>query len=110
MEKKKIQILGSGCPACKGFFETVKKIVEELKIEADVEYITDVEKIIGMGVISVPALSIDNKIVLKGGFHSIKKIKEILLQAFLNNNIIEDKDNDDCDCDSDGCSRCKGCC
>lgn len=59
MKNKKIQVLGSGCPACKGFFETVKKIVEELKIEAEVEveYITDIETIIGMGVISVPALS-----------------------------------------------------
>ena len=51
MENKitKIQVLGTGCPTCKQLFEAVKKIATELKIETEVEYITDVTETIKMG-------------------------------------------------------------
>jgi len=44
----KIQVLGSGCPACRNLFELTKKAVEELNLKAEVEYISDIQKIIEM--------------------------------------------------------------
>jgi len=73
-----IQILGSGCPTCKRLLETTKKIVQELKIETEVEYITDVAKIVEMGVMASPVLAIDGKPVLIGGGHSEDEIKNVL--------------------------------
>lgn len=73
-----IQVLGSGCPTCKQLLETTKKIARELKIETEVEYITDVAKIVEMGVISSPVLAVDGKPVLTGGCHSEDEIKNVL--------------------------------
>ena len=77
-----IQILGSGCPTCKQFLETTKKIVQKLNIKAEVEYITDVVKIIEMGVMSSPVLAVNGNPILTGGGHSDDEIKAALLQAF----------------------------
>jgi len=74
----KIQVLGSGCPTCKKFFELTKKAVEELEIKADVEYITDIQKIIEMGVMQSPVLAVDEKPVISGFLPDIEKIKEVL--------------------------------
>ena len=42
----KIQVLGSGCPTCKKLFELTKQAVEELDLKTEVEYITDIQKIV----------------------------------------------------------------
>ncbi len=73
-----IQVLGSGCPSCKKLYELTQKAVEELKLKAEVEYITDVTKIIEMGVMSSPVLAIDGKPALVGSVPDVKKIKSLL--------------------------------
>jgi len=74
----KIQVLGSGCPTCKNLFELTKKAVSELGIEANVEYITDITKLIELGIMQSPAMVIDGKLVMTGS-GNINRIKEILL-------------------------------
>jgi small redox-active disulfide protein 2 len=74
----KIQVLGSGCPACRNLFELTKKAVEELQLDTEVEYISDIQKIIEMGLMQSPVLVIDNKPVMVGFVPSIGKIKEII--------------------------------
>jgi len=76
----KIQVLGSGCPTCKKLFELTKKAVEELGLKTEVEYITDIQKIIEMGVMQSPVLAIDDKPVMVGFVPDIEKIKEIVLR------------------------------
>jgi small redox-active disulfide protein 2 len=70
-----IQVLGSGCPTCKKLFELTKEAVLELNLKARVEYVTDVSKIIEMGVMSSPVLAIDGKPALVGFLPDIEKIK-----------------------------------
>jgi len=74
----KIQVLGSGCPTCKKLFELTKKAVEELELKTEVEYITDIQKIIEMGVMSSPVLAINGKPILAGFVPDIEKIKKII--------------------------------
>jgi len=80
MENKtmKIQVLGSGCPACRNLFELTKKAVEELELNTEVEYISDIQKIIEMGLMQSPVLAIDGRPVMVGFVPSIGKIKEII--------------------------------
>ena len=80
MENKimKIQVLGSGCPTCKKLFELTKKAVEELELKTEVEYITDIQKIIEMGVMSSPVLAINGKPIITGFMPDIEKIKKII--------------------------------
>jgi len=73
-----IQVLGSGCPTCKQLLETVKKIAGELKIDVPVEYISDVTKMIEMGVMQSPVLAINGQPVLTGGGKSEEDIKNAL--------------------------------
>jgi len=74
----KIQVLGSGCPTCKKLFELTKKAVEELKLKTEVEYITDIQKIIEMGIMSSPVLAINGKPAITGFLPDLKKIKETI--------------------------------
>ena len=61
-----IQVLGSGCTKCKKLFDLTKQSVEELNLKAEIEYVTDVQKIVQMGLMSSPVLAIDGKPVLVG--------------------------------------------
>jgi len=80
MENKtmQIQVLGSGCPTCKKLFELTKQAVKELGLEIEVEYITDIQKIVEMGVMSSPVLAINGEPVLTGFVPNIEKIKEVI--------------------------------
>jgi small redox-active disulfide protein 2 len=73
-----IQVLGSGCPTCKKLFETTKQAVNELGLKTEVEYITDIQKIVQMGVMSAPVLAIDGKPIIAGYLPDVKKIKETI--------------------------------
>jgi small redox-active disulfide protein 2 len=71
----KIQVLGSGCPTCKKLFELTKQVVEELGLKIEVEYITDIQRIVEMGVMSSPVLAIDGKPAITGFLPDAGKIK-----------------------------------
>ena len=80
MENKtmKIQVLGSGCPTCKKLFELTKQAIEELGLKIEVEYITDIQRIVEMGVMSSPVLAIDGKPAITGFLPDIEKIKDTI--------------------------------
>jgi len=84
-----IKILGSGCPNCKKLEENTKKALEELKMEATVEKITDMGLIIPYGVMSLPALVIDEKTLSAGRVLDVNEIKEILSNPELNKSTTE---------------------
>jgi small redox-active disulfide protein 2 len=77
----KIQVLGSGCSTCKKLFELTKQAVQELGLHEEVEYVTDVSKIIEMGVMSSPVVAIDGKPIMVGFLPDIERIKEALKKA-----------------------------
>lgn len=77
----KIQVLGTGCTTCKNLFEITKKAVQELGISSEVEYITDINKIIEMGIMTSPVLAINGKAVMNGFTNDIEWIKEVINEA-----------------------------
>ncbi|MDA3840238.1 MAG: MTH895/ArsE family thioredoxin-like protein [Patescibacteria group bacterium] len=95
----KIQVLGSGCPACKQLFEITKKMAKELNIDTEVEYITDVSRMIEMGVMTSPVLAIDGKPVLIGGNKREEEIKEAISGTI--NNIGNKNGCENCSCGGD---------
>jgi len=76
----KIQVLGSGCPICKTLYELTQTAVKELGIDAEVEYSTDISKIIELGVMESPVMTINGKIALLGS-GSLEKIKEVITKG-----------------------------
>lgn len=77
----KIQVLGSGCPTCKKLYEITKKAVDELGLKKEVEYLTGhegIQKMMDLGVMSSPVLTVNDKPVMTGFTPNIEKIKELL--------------------------------
>jgi len=74
----KIQIFGSGCATCKKLYEATKITINKIKLSAEVEYITDIQKMVELGLMQSPALVIDNKIAVAGRVPSISELKEII--------------------------------
>ncbi len=62
----KITIIGSGCPTCEALYSKVKKLKEDGKIKAEIEYIKDVGELVKRGIMGSPALLIDGKAVHVG--------------------------------------------
>jgi small redox-active disulfide protein 2 len=73
-----IKILGSGCCRCKKTYDTVKQVVEEDKIDATIEYVTDIAKILEYDIMSMPAIIIDGKVVLNGQVPTAAQVRQIL--------------------------------
>ncbi len=61
-----IKVLGPGCKSCHELNEAANAAVKELGMAIKVEYITNMEKIISYGVMSMPALVINEKVVSMG--------------------------------------------
>lgn len=73
-----IKVLGGGCKSCEALLKATKEAVEKKGIDAEVEYITDMEKIIRYGIMSMPALIIDEKVVSAGKVLKAKDIEKLL--------------------------------
>ncbi len=73
-----IKILGTGCTKCKKLAERTQQAVTELNIDAKVEKVEELQKIMQYQVMRTPALVVDEKVVLSGELPSVAKIKELL--------------------------------
>ncbi len=76
-----IQVLGAGCQSCKRLYEITTEIVEELNLDTKVDYITDVSKIVEMGIMQSPVLAVNGKPAMVGFVPNKEKIKEAILKA-----------------------------
>lgn len=74
-----IKILGSGCPNCKKLHENTEEALKSLGVEAVIEEVKDIDKIIDYGVMKTPALVIDEKVKSSGRVLSTEEIKKLLI-------------------------------
>lgn len=70
-----IKILGSGCKSCVALTENTKEALKELAMEAEIIKVTDFAEIAAFGVMTTPALVIDEKVV---SFGKVLKPKEVI--------------------------------
>lgn len=61
-----IKVLGAGCKSCREQYENVKQAVKDMGLSVEVEYITDMQKVMEYGVMSMPALVVNEKVVAMG--------------------------------------------
>lgn len=76
-----IQILGPGCTKCKRLEKMTAEMVAENGLQAKIEKVEDIFKIMQYGVMSTPGLVIDGKVVLSGRLPSASELKEILMKS-----------------------------
>ena len=76
---KRVQVLGPGCPNCEQFHKNAEAAVAGLGIEATVEKITDIDRILEFDVLMTPALAIDGRVVAVGKVLGPEEIKALLV-------------------------------
>lgn len=74
----KIQVLGPGCPNCLALEAKVKKAVEELGVEAEIEHVSNLDKMVAIGMMMSPGLAIEGKLVSQGKIPEVEEIKKWL--------------------------------
>lgn len=73
-----IKILGSGCKNCVKLLENTEAALKDTGMQADIVKITDFAEIMTFGVMSTPALVIDDKVVSYGRVLKAKEIVDFL--------------------------------
>lgn len=68
--------MGPGCPKCKKLSELTAEAIKELGVSAEIVKVTDINIIIGYGVMLTPALVIDGVVKIAGKIPSKKEITE----------------------------------
>jgi small redox-active disulfide protein 2 len=76
-----IKVLGAGCSKCHALDKAVREVVQEMKLDASVEYITDMQKIMQYPILATPGLVIDEKLVVAGKVPDKKQLAKYLADA-----------------------------
>ncbi len=74
-----IQVLGTGCAKCKTLHEIVKKAVQETGIDAFVEKVEDIQKIMTFEILMMPGLVIDGQVKTAGRLPNVEEVKTLIL-------------------------------
>ncbi len=74
-----IKVLGPGCAKCKEVEKRVSETVSDLGMSANVEKVTDFQKIAEYGVLGTPAVVVDGQVKCMGKVPSKDEIKKWLL-------------------------------
>ena len=61
-----IKVLGAGCKSCHELYENAKQAEKDMGLSVEVEYITDMQKVMEYGVMSMPAIVVNEKVVAMG--------------------------------------------
>lgn len=73
-----IKVLGTGCTKCKKLEQLMREVTAELGINANIEKVEDIYKIMEYGVMRTPGLVVDGKVVLAGKLPKSSELKELL--------------------------------
>ena len=73
-----IKILGPGCTNCTNLEKATRQALSDLGLEATVEKVADDADIASYGVMSTPALVVDEKVLVAGRVPRSAEIKDLL--------------------------------
>lgn len=73
-----IKVLGAGCASCHTLYENTQAAVRTMELPVGVEYITDLQKVMEYGVMSVPALVVNEKVISTGKVLKVEDIQKLL--------------------------------
>lgn len=73
-----VKVLGAGCKSCHEQYENAKAAVKALDLPMEVEYITDMEKVMEYGVMSMPAIVVNEQVVSMGKVLKAADVEKLL--------------------------------
>jgi small redox-active disulfide protein 2 len=76
-----VKVLGTGCVNCRKLEKAAEMAVKNLGEEIPIEKISDMAEILSFGVMSTPALVVNNEVKISGMVPTVKEIETILQSA-----------------------------
>ncbi|QGY48017.1 thioredoxin family protein [Maribellus comscasis] len=73
-----IKVLGTGCAKCKKLEQITENVVKEMGLDASIEKIEDIYKIMQFGVMQTPGLVVNGKVVLTGRLPKSDELRNLL--------------------------------
>ena len=73
-----IKVLGAGCKSCHQQYENTVDAIRAMGLDLEVEYITDIEKVMGYGVMSMPAIVVNGQVVSMGKVLKVADVEKLL--------------------------------
>ncbi|MDT8421892.1 MAG: thioredoxin family protein [Desulfuromonadales bacterium] len=74
----KIQILGTGCAKCEKLAANARQAADNLKLDYQLEKITELNQIMSFGVMTTPGLAVDGKVLIAGKVPSPAELEKLL--------------------------------
>jgi len=78
-----IKVLGSGCANCHKVEELAKQAIAQLGVEAKVELVSDMQEMMRYGVMSTPAIVINDKVVSSGRVPALSQVTTMITNALV---------------------------
>jgi small redox-active disulfide protein 2 len=75
---KKIQILGTGCAKCQKLAAVADEAAQSLGLAYEIEKVTEIDRIMGFGVMFTPALVVDGIVKVAGKVPSLEDTRKLL--------------------------------
>ena len=77
----KIKVLGPGCSKCHQLEQVVRDVVKELALDATVEEVKDVKKIMDYSILMTPGLVINEEVVSSGKVPSKGEVTQMIING-----------------------------
>lgn len=75
---RSVKVLGAGCKSCHEQYENAKEAARTLGLPVEVEYVTDLQKVMAYGVMSIPAVVVNEKVVSMGKVLKAAAVEKLL--------------------------------
>jgi small redox-active disulfide protein 2 len=76
-----IKVLGPGCTNCKTLERVTREAVADLGLDATIEKVEDYAEIAGYGIMSTPALVVDEEVLVYGRVPKVAELRALLAPA-----------------------------
>ena len=77
----KIKVLGPGCARCHQLEQVVKEVVKELAVDASIEEVKDVKKIMAYPILTTPGLVVNEELVCSGKVPNKAEVTKLIVNA-----------------------------
>ena len=76
-----IKVLGPGCARCDQLKKTTREVVQELGLDATIEEVKDINKIMDYPILTTPGLVVDEELVSSGKVPNKAEVTRLIVNA-----------------------------
>ena len=76
-----IKVLGPGCARCHQVEQTAKEVAKELGIDASIEEVRDINRIMAYPILTTPGLMVNEELVCSGRIPAKAEVTQFIINA-----------------------------